>query len=161
MHQNVRENRDRSLPQPGPAQPLCTGLQVDGFEKGPCTQGPPGGMVGAMPLPRGAAALTLAGDRTPAAHFPGTPHQAGPTPSRTLGIGRLSVTRRAASSLGQSLLECFPEIPVRLHSAVQLPVDTKWTGGEAWGEVSPHLPPPPVWPPDAERGRWPQMARGW
>lgn len=73
----------------------------------------------------GAASLTLAGDRTPVAHLPGAPHPAGPTPSRTLGLGRLSVTRRAASSQGQSLLECFPEIPVKLHSAVQLPVE-RW-----------------------------------
>lgn len=101
----------------------------------------------------GAASLTLAGDRTPVAHLPGAPHPAGPTPSGTLGLGRFSVTRRAASSQGQSLLECFPEIPVKLHSAVQLP--------EAWGEVSPYLPPPPVWPSDAGRGRWPQMAWGW
>lgn len=57
MHQNVWEDRTParggSLPQLGPAQPLCTGLQVDGFKKGPHTQGPPGGMAGAVSQPGG------------------------------------------------------------------------------------------------------------
>lgn len=148
------------LPQPGPAQPPCTGFQVDGFEKGPCTQGFPGGMVGAMPLP-GGSRPDSSGRQNICGPPPWHPSPSRPNPSRMLGLGCLLVTCRAASSQGQSLLECFPEIPVKLHSAVQLPVDAKWRGGEAWGEVSPHLLPPPVWPPDAGRGRWPQMAQGW
>lgn len=160
MHQNVRENRDRSCPSQAQPSPLALASRWTASRRAHARRAFRVGWWGPC-LCLGAAALTLVGDRTSAAHLPGTPHPAGPTPSRMLGLGCLLVTCRAASSQGQSLLECFPEIPVKLHSAVQLPVDAKWRGGEAWGEVSPHLLPPPVWPPDAGRGRWPQMAQGW
>lgn len=143
MHQNVRENRtpvrDRSLPQSGPAQPLCTCLQVDGFEKGPHTQDPPGGMVGAMPLPRGSLPDSSRRQNT-CGPPPWCPSPSGPNPEQDAG------PRPPLSHPQGSLQPGSKSLRVLSRNPCETPLSRSAASGEVVKPggrsrpISPHLP---------------------
>lgn len=141
MHQNVWENRTAvrgwPLPQLGPAQPLCTGLQVDGFTKGPHTQGPRGGMVGAVSQP-GGSTLTLTGTAHLQPAFP-APLTGRARPGRTLGFTHLSVTHSEPPARVR-LSACFSRNPCETLLSIQPLVDAKRRGGEAQRGLAPSPP---------------------